>query len=171
MKVFARVFIPTQRCQRPVGLCVVNNAGNIVSASVNVCLSHTEVIGMQKAGHDSCANAFVDYNRDCDKVLGDTCCSSSRSLRWSSVFSNDGQYFTSFTTSLVTLSGSNSNLSVTDMLSGSHQFDMSDMFSCSGLELMAGHNGSLLLEVNSYQFSGCDSSLKFMSGSKSTSLV
>ena len=90
---------------------------------------------------------------------------------WSSVFSNDSQYFTSYITSLVTLSGSNSKLSVTDMLSGFHHFVMSDMLSCCSIELTTGHNGSLLSKVNSYQSSGCDSSLKLLSGNESKSLL
>ena len=150
---------------------MVNNAGKIVSVSDKVCESHNAVTGVQAAGYDSCVPGFVDYNRDCDNVLGDTCGLSSRSLMWSFVSSSDRQYFTSYATSLVTLSGSKSKLSVTDILSGFHQFDMSDMLPCSNLELTTGHNGGLQSKVNSHQSSGCDSSLKLVLSSESKSLL
>ena len=110
LNVSATVFISIQCCKRPEGMCVVINVGNIVSVSDKVCQSHNEVMGIQGAGYD--------HNRECDNVLGDTCGLSSRSLMWSFVFSSDRQYFTSYATSLVTLSGSKSKLSVTDILSG-----------------------------------------------------
>ena len=54
LNVFAKVFVPVQYCRKSEGLCLVNNAGNIIYVTDNGVISG--------------ATAFIEFNQEFDSI-------------------------------------------------------------------------------------------------------